>query len=118
MNESTPGALLSRAAQRVREDPFFIASALAAYQAEHALADAALAGRLGCAPAQLARLGLCRRPDADSRRFGAEVQQIAAYAGVQPLPLASLLREVSALEAFRAAPSATLLAARDAEDPE
>ena len=112
-------ALLRRAAERAGEDRFFVAAALATYKEEHGLDDAALAALLGCEPSRLSRLGLCRRPDARSQSFGAEVQQIASYAGVQPLAFAMLLKEVSALRALRVAESsATLLAARDADEPE
>lgn len=119
MSEIDGERLLRRAAARASEDEFFVASALAAYKSERELDNAELAAWLGCDASRLTRLGLCRRPETRSQGFGAEVQQIAAYAGVQPLALASLLKEVSALSALRVAePSATLLAARDADDRE
>ena len=48
-------SLLAMAAQRAASDRFFLASALAAYQAVHELDDTALAARLGCEPAATRR---------------------------------------------------------------
>jgi hypothetical protein len=45
-------------------DPFFLGSALAAYQRRHGLDDDGLAAVLGCAPDVLTQLRLCRRPGA------------------------------------------------------
>jgi hypothetical protein len=49
-------------AARVSREPFFLGSALAAYQRRHGLDDAGLAALLGCDVAALTDLRLCRRP--------------------------------------------------------
>jgi hypothetical protein len=56
--------LLDALAARACGEPFFLGWALAAYQQRHGLDDAALADLLGCAPAALPGLRLCRRPGA------------------------------------------------------
>jgi len=63
---------LERLAARMAFDPFFLASALGAYQWRHALDDAALAALLGCAPAALTGLRLCRRPGTAGPAWTAE----------------------------------------------
>lgn len=110
------GTLFRRAFERAGADSFFLASALVDYQRAYDLDDHALAARLGCSADGLPRLGLCRRPDPQSSSFGPDVRQIASYAGVQPLRLAQLLREVDASAALEhGGESLTrLLAARDA----
>jgi len=110
-------ALLRSAALRATHNPFFLGSALAAYQSEHRLDDRALAHHLFCPVSRLSRLALCRRPDPASPSFRQDVEQIAAYARAQPLRLGALLREVDAALALRGARDSgtALLAARDAD---
>lgn len=116
MSTSGRDTLLRRAAHRAADAPFFLASALAVYQKEHGLDEAALAAWLKCGEEALPRLGLCRRPDSRAASFRADVLTVAAFAGVQPIRLATLLQEADAAQALRAAGSAgSLLAARDAE---
>ena len=115
MSTTDAAALLRRAFSGAAANHFFLASALAAYEVAHGMDEAALAAWLDCSVEDLPRLGLCRRPDSASPAFGAEVRQIALYAGTQPLRLAQLLREVDARAALeREGSSTTLLAARDA----
>jgi hypothetical protein len=59
-----PDNPLDALAARLSDDRFFLASALADYQRRHGLDDAALARELGCDPAALTLLRLCRRPGA------------------------------------------------------
>jgi hypothetical protein len=67
-------------AARASTDPFFLGSALSAYQRRHRLDDAGLAAVLGCAPALLTQLRLCRRPGSaePGRTAEGDVAQIAA----------------------------------------
>ncbi|MGI8551652.1 MAG: hypothetical protein ACR2PL_12835 [Dehalococcoidia bacterium] len=118
MTELERVAIVRRAAERAAGSGFFLSSALVAYQDEHELDDVALSDWLGLTVDQLPRLRLCRRPDQHSAKFGAEVRQIAAFTGAQPLRLATLLREVDAGAALgRTGESSTVfLAARDADD--
>ena len=121
MGKRTNPDLLHHAAQRARDREAFVASALHAYQALHNMGDDEMAAFLGCSPANLPRLALCRRPDAASTHFRAGVDEIAAYAGVDRFRLAELLREADAVRAFQArregpdgvTDRGVLLAARD-----
>jgi hypothetical protein len=80
--------LIDQLAARVGTDPFFLASALAAYQQRHGLDDAALAAELGCAPAVLTSRRLCRCPSAaePDRTAAQEVADIARRFGVDAVP--------------------------------
>jgi hypothetical protein len=114
-------ALLARAGLRAAGRPFFLASALAGFQAVRHMTDDQLATFLGCAPEALAELGLCRRPDPAESTFRADVERVAAHVGAASQQLARLLREVDSVAALRRAPSApidrgALLAARDRLD--
>lgn len=124
MTKRTSDELLRYAAHRARTRASFIASALAAYQANKQWTDTELAAFLECPPEALTRLALCRRPAGDAGAFRGEVQRIAGFAGVAPLRLAQLLREVDAAAAFREGTAAPrpmpgmLLAARDRDTDE
>lgn len=114
----TDGELLRRAAERASERPFFLAAPLLAYaRAEH-LDDAGLAARLGCDPARLPTLLLCRRPTGEGAMFRADVEAIAERFGLRAVQLAQILRRADALVALAgAAPEGGLLAAaRDRTD--
>src|SRR5215216_1154759 len=87
-----------RAVERARREPGFLGAVLAEYQARLGLDDAALAAELGCAEAHLADLALCRPPRAE--RFRADLEQIAGRLGLDPLPLARVLRLAGALGAL------------------
>jgi hypothetical protein len=96
MNSSTPDdpGALSRLADRAAADPFFLGRALAAYQRRHGLDDAALAVLLGCAPAALASVRLCRRPGAAAeRRADDDVADITRAFGIDPEALRRVLDE-------------------------
>ena len=113
-------ALLRYAAQCAGTNPFFLASLLLAYARAEGLDDPALAHYLGCAPADLPALLLCRRPAADPATFRAEVQRVAERFQLDPGRLAEAIRLAESLEALRRPSSATdagfLAAARD-RDP-
>jgi hypothetical protein len=118
-----PGApSLRHAAQRATQHPFFLARPLLAYQAAHNLNDRALAAFLGCAPDDLPRLALCRRPRAAPPEFRADLAHLAARFHIRTEQLANLLREVDALQSIRRQSAQTqgaqrmLRAARDRDD--
>ncbi|HZT42270.1 MAG TPA: hypothetical protein VFA07_08770 [Chthonomonadaceae bacterium] len=121
-NKPSHKALLQRTALRAEHDPFYLASALAAYREAEQIDDTLLAAFLACTPDDLPRLALCRRPGTlGQEEFHADVTQIAAHFGLHADRLAGLLRRVDFLEEARrphAAPEeqALLLAARDAEE--
>ncbi|WP_322510890.1 hypothetical protein [Chloroflexus sp.] len=122
MSSSNSDAL-TRAAQRAEQQPFFLASVLAAYRAAHQLDDTGLANMLGCATSDLIRLALCRRPAADSAQFSADVDHLARRFGLHSDRLAAMIRQVDALTAIKqqleaAEPATGLLrAARDRAEP-
>ena len=113
------GDLLRRAAERASQDPFYLASSLLAYAGAEGLDDAGLAADLGCDPASLPALLLCRRPMGDAPMFRADVQAIAERFGLDPLRLVRLLRHADALVAAANTPPGQtghlLAAARDRE---
>ncbi|HKI36887.1 MAG TPA: hypothetical protein VKA46_33855 [Gemmataceae bacterium] len=86
---------LDRMARRVAADRFFLASTLAAYQQHHGLDDYALAAQLGCAPAVLASVRLCRRPGAAApdRTAEEDVAEIARRFGLDAEALARVVQE-------------------------
>jgi hypothetical protein len=94
INDPQPNPL-DRLAARCAGDPFFLASALAAYQLRHGLDDAALAALLGCAPDVLTQLRLCRRPAAalPSRTAADDVVEIAARLGLDTAALRLVVEE-------------------------
>jgi hypothetical protein len=113
-------SLLRLAAERAAGRAFYLASVLLPYAEVEGLDEAALAERLGCRPADLPRLLLCRRPRPEPPAFGADVERIAAAFGLSALRLAEVVRLADALRALgdaEASGEATgwLAAARDRE---
>lgn len=108
---------LRRAAARARHEPGLLGATLAGYAARAGLDAAGLAAALGCRPDQLARLALCRPPR--PARFRADVEQIAAQVGLDPLALTHFLRLAGALDTLAGAvPDIEgLRAARRADEP-
>lgn len=113
IQDDLAGQQLAALARRLRDDPEFMASALAEYQAVERASDSALASYLHLDPSQLSRLALCRRPDTGSPSFGDQVRQIAAFAGADLTALAGLLRQVHALTTLRNLPGHEAPAASD-----
>ena|SRR5438067_34888 len=111
---------LERLAQRVSDDPYFLAAVLHAYAIGEGLDDTALAAKLGCRPAALTRLRLCRAPRPAAPFFWQDVQRIATSCAVNPESLAEVVRRGQSLMGMRGAAAdpasgapGTLLAARD-----
>lgn len=95
--------LLAALARRCEKDADFMAYALAQFRRQRGLTredEAALTRELGATPEALARLALCRRPDAgaanDEADTARQVGEIAAYSGVPAERVAALLRAVEA----------------------
>jgi hypothetical protein len=82
---------------RVAKDPYHLASVLAAYQQRHGLDDAALAALLGCNPAVLTPLRLCRRPGAGepSWTWEEDVAEIARRFGLDAAALGRVVEEAA-----------------------
>jgi len=103
-------------AQRLQDDPFFLASALADYARSERLDDGALAVVLGCSVKTLGPLRLCRRPHPEPRLFRQDVERIASRFGVKADVLAAAVRRSDALSRMRRGEnsgSGLLVAARD-----
>lgn len=115
-------AVLRRATASAEDDPFFLGAALATYQAGEGLGVAALVQRLGCSPADLQRLVLCRRPDSSHAGFADDVRRIADWAGVDADCLVNIVRYAESVWALRekwkltGQASGALLAARDRQE--
>jgi hypothetical protein len=88
---------LDALAGRASRDPWFLGSALTAYQERHHLDDAALAAVLGCAPSALADLRLCRRPGAAApgRTAEEDLAEIAGRFGIDPAALGRIVEEAA-----------------------
>ena len=108
--------LLRRAAQRAGQQPFFLAWSLLAYARAEGLDDDGLAAALGCDPASLPALLLCRRPEGEGTMFRADVEAIAGRFGLDAARLARLIRTADTVVAWAGAATdqvGGLLAARD-----
>jgi hypothetical protein len=118
--DAAADALLRRAAERAAGRPFFLAAALLPYARAEGLNYAALAERLGCAPAVLPRLLLCRRPRPEPGAFRADLEQLGATFGLDVGRLAAMVRLADARAALQAAQlePGLLAAARDREPEE
>ena len=122
--EKTPE---QRIAERAEADPFYMASVLAAYRRSEGLNALAMAEVLGCTPADLTALALCRKPGAMGEgEFGADVAQLVRRFDLTRFALVRLLRQEKFLQAAGSlTPTVTfrtnvappmLLAARDRAD--
>ncbi len=112
--EKTPE---ERLVDRAEADLFYLASALAAYRRAEGLDASALAEFLGCAPADLPRLALCRKPGTlGEAELNADVAHLVARFGLHRLPFIRLLRQEAFLQAA-APPSVTAAFRTDAARP-
>jgi hypothetical protein len=110
LKKSSDTGPLDKLAARAAERPFFLASALAAYQKRHGLDDAGLCRLLGCPPAALTTLRLCRSLGAN----GKEICREALWKRLTPgtmvlqqsgaLPVAAAFQRVLARDALVLAP--------------
>jgi hypothetical protein len=107
---------ISRLAERVTGDPFFLASALQDYARSEELNDEALAQLLGCSQETLALLRLCRRPRSEAVSLQMDIDRIVTRFNVQGNIIAEVVRRANVIEALRRAATQTpglLMAARD-----
>ena len=103
-------------ANRVADDPFFLASALALYAQSEELDDAGLSRFLGCPMEMLPMVRLCRMPVGEMPGFQQDVERITLRFGLNADALAEAVRRGQVLQRLRlgsAAAPGTLLAARD-----
>jgi hypothetical protein len=112
---------LERLAERVGNDPFFLAAAISAYQRSSQIDDQALAAKLGCPTELLARVRLCRMPASAAPEFWRDIKLIAERFSVDPDELAEVVRHGESVVRLRAAhdtkdeSAGFLMAARDDE---
>jgi hypothetical protein len=103
-------------AKRAEQEPFFLASVLAAYAHSEGLDDAGLSAALGCPLRELTMVRLCRAPRTEPPEFWEDVTAVAERFGMDPMRLAVAVKRGRVLLRLReAAPGGFLAAARDHE---
>ena len=80
--------LLAALAERLRDNPQFMAHALDVYQRRARLSDAEMARALGATPEMLLRLALCRLPASDAPDFAEQAREVADYTLIDEARLA------------------------------
>ena len=89
--------LLAALAERLRDNPQFMAHALDVYQRRAGLSDAEMARALGATPEMLARLALCHRPASGAPDFAEQARELADYTLIDEARLASVIRQANSL---------------------
>jgi len=84
--------LAARVLARVGDDPFFLGSALVAYERCAGVGIPGLAAFLGCPVAALPRLALARRPGPHDPHVREQLDRIAARTGAKRDRLAAVLQ--------------------------
>jgi len=91
-----PDTLAARLAERtlgrIGDDPFFLGSALVAYQRVAGVDVEGIAAFLDCPVAALPRLALEPRPHRRSRQLVADLERITSRSGARPGRLAAILQ--------------------------
>jgi hypothetical protein len=100
MNGFNDETMLLNLAAGLENDTAFMAHVLARYRQFEGLDQTTLAEELGIPLFLLARLALCRRPDADSPNFIDEVNEIADFVLADEMKLIRIIREVDSLTAL------------------
>lgn len=113
---------LDALAARAANEPFFLASLLAAHARSEKLDDAGLAAVLGCQPSELTMIRLCRAPRTEPAEFWEDVNRVAERFGLVPERLAEVVQRGRVVVRFeQPAPTVheggLLMAARDTEPP-
>ncbi len=108
---------LSRAAERSRRSPAFVASLFGQWEKAF---ETTVAASLGADDVKVVSLGLCLRPRED--HWAEDIEEIARACGLESGKLAALLRQALAAERLAASPplgdvvDGRLLAARDRDE--
>jgi hypothetical protein len=105
-------------ADRARTEPVFLAYLLQAFAVAHSLDDAGLADALGCTPADLPLVRLCRALRTTAEGFREDIELIATRFRLDPGRLRAILKQAGSIVCLRAAgreahESGYLMAARD-----
>lgn len=97
MNGFNNEIILLNLAKELENDSTFMSHVLAQYCQIEGLDKDALADELGIPLYLLARLALCKRPDAESPNFINEISEIADYVPMDDFKLVKVIREVDSL---------------------
>lgn len=109
---------LETLAQRLEQDPFFLACPLHLFAQSEGLEEKELAKKLGCSLESLVFLRLCRAPEGEAAKFQKDIECIASRFQIQGDVLAEVMRRGEALwNMKKKAAAKTLMAARDADQP-
>lgn len=100
MNGFNDETMLLNLARELENDPTFMAHVLARYRQFEGLDVDALAEELEIPLFMLARLALCKRPDADSPDFINEINEIADFVLADEMKLVQIIRAVDSLTAL------------------
>lgn len=103
MNRRNERDILRWTARRAEGRASFLAADLAKYRGIHGSSEEEVANSLAISVESLPALALCKRPDPAKSNFRLEVERIASFVGADAVRLASLVREVEAVEALRRA---------------
>lgn len=108
-------------AERARSEPIFFAYALEAYASANRLDDAGLCAALGCAPADLLMIRLCRTPRTDGAGLREDMDLLAARFHLDLGRVRGVVKRAMILAAQRgslrgANEPGCLIAARDREE--
>jgi hypothetical protein len=105
MQKYSKDELLLRLATRLEADSRFMASTLYKYQQQEKLSRTDLIQRFELSPEQFAQLALCKRPDAESQDFAAQIRKISSVTKVDVSIIAAIIRQVDSLETLTRQPS-------------
>jgi hypothetical protein len=92
---------LSSLANRLQNNPAYMAWVLKIYGEQERLSLEKLTKRLNTTPAMFTRLALCKQPEVESITFANQVRQLSDYTGIDSIQLANLIRQVVSLETFK-----------------
>jgi len=85
-------AILAALAERLREDPQFMAHVLSTYQQLMGVDDNALACELGTRPEMMVRLALCKSPDVTSTSYERDIRDLSEYTLADERVLSRVIR--------------------------
>ena len=98
---------LEHLAQRLEDDPFFLACPLKLYAKSEGLSKDGLAAGLNCSEESLLSVQLCRAPSGEDESFQDDIEKIAAKFSADADALAEAVRRGQAIFHLAKAPHAT-----------
>ncbi|HST21063.1 MAG TPA: hypothetical protein VLR90_08100 [Blastocatellia bacterium] len=98
MNDgSNNNELLAALAERLKDNPRFMAYALAVYKKTKNIDDLALCQRLGTMPEMIVRLALCKRPQRLSFDFADQVRELSDFTLIDEVALNRIIEHADRL---------------------